>query len=377
MKVIYVSNFMNHHVKPIADELFETLGNSFIFVETARVRSENSLKGSEVSDFLNIPYLYSFYNNSYNLISENKLISLLEECDVVIQGDTSDKYIKANLKKNKLIFRISEHILKGSKLDFLRIVKYFIRNLKIRNKKAYLLCASSHTAFDMRKASSFIGKTYKWGYFPTIFNEEVQGFSEKICTILWVGRMIDWKHPEYILHTARILHSENISAVINVIGEGELFDDIRKEIELAGLNQYVNFKGKLNSNQVQHEMKAADVFIFTSDRAEGWGAVLNESMGNACIPIASTLAGSTNYLVQNNVNGFIYDGSLDSFSDTLKIVLSLPGDRVKSIKKAAYNTIKDEWTSKVAVRRLIDFINSIDNVKQSTLYCKGPMSKAD
>lgn len=368
---------MNHHVKPIADELFETLGNSFIFVETARVRSENSLKGSEISDFLNTPYLYSFYNNSYNLISENKLITLLEECDVVIQGDTSDRYIKANLKKNKLIFRISEHILKGSKLDFLRVVKYFIRNWKLRNKKAYLLCASSYTASDMIKASSFKGKTYKWGYFPTIFNEEVQYFSEKICTILWVGRMIDWKHPEYILHTARILHSENISAVINVIGEGELFDDIRKEIGLAGLNQYVNFKGKLNSNQVQHEMKAADVFIFTSDRAEGWGAVLNESMGNACIPIASTLAGSTNYLVQNNVNGFIYDGSLDSFSDTLKIVLSLPGDRVKSIKKAAYNTIKDEWTSKVAVRRLIDFINSIDSVKQSTLYCKGPMSKAD
>ncbi|MCI1134699.1 hypothetical protein MOP89_02730 [Enterococcus gallinarum] len=70
MKVIYVSNFMNHHVRPVADELFETLGNNFIFVETARVRSDNSLKGSEVSDFLNIPYLYSFYNSSYNLISE-------------------------------------------------------------------------------------------------------------------------------------------------------------------------------------------------------------------------------------------------------------------------------------------------------------------
>ncbi|MCI1134700.1 glycosyltransferase [Enterococcus gallinarum] len=305
------------------------------------------------------------------------MISLLEGCDVVIQGDTSDKYIKANLKKNKLIFRVSEHILKGSKLDFLRIIKYFLRNLKLRNRKVYLLCASSHTALDMRKANSFIGKTYRWGYFPTIFNKEDQCFSEKISTILWVGRMIDWKHPEYILHTARILHSENISAVINVVGEGELFDDIRQEIELAGLNQYVNFKGKLNSNQVQHEMKVADVFIFTSDKAEGWGAVLNESMGNACIPVASKLAGSTNYLVQNNVNGFIYDGSLDSFSDTLKIVLSLPDDRIKNIKKAAYNTIKEEWTSKVAVRRLIDFIESVDDVNQLTSYHKGSMSRTD
>ena len=157
----------------------------------------------------------------------------------------------------------------------------------------------------------------------------------------------------------------------------KLFDDIRQEIELAGLNQYVNFKGKLNSNQVQHEMKVADVFIFTSDKAEGWGAVLNESMGNACIPVASKLAGSTNYLVQNNVNGFIYDGSLDSFSDTLKIVLSLPDDRIKNIKKAAYNTIKEEWTSKVAVRRLIDFIESVDDVNQLTSYHKGPMSRTD
>lgn len=377
MKIIYISNFMNHHVKAIADELFLILGNNFLFVETKQVKSEESLKGSRSSDFLNLPYLYSLHNESYNIMSEDKLYSLLKECDVVIQGDANDKYIKDSLKKNRLIFRISEHILKGSKWDFLRTMKYFIRNYKLRNKNSFLLCASSHAAMDMKKSKSFIGKSFKWGYFPTVFDDGFPDFSGKISTILWAGRMIDWKHPEYILYTAEILRSEHISAVINVVGDGPLLNNIKREIELAGLKEYVTFKGKLTANEVQYEMKTSDIFIFTSDIAEGWGAVLNESMGNACIPIANMLAGSTNYLIEDNINGFVYDGSLESFTQVIKTALDLSGDRISDIKKMAYETVKYDWNAQIAVQRLIEFIKDENRDDWQNKYFKGPMSKAD
>ena len=34
-------------------------------------------------------------------------------------------------------------------------------------------------------------------------------------------------------------------------------------------------------------MEKADIFLFTSDRREGWGAVANEAMNSACALVVS------------------------------------------------------------------------------------------
>jgi glycosyltransferase involved in cell wall biosynthesis len=45
------------------------------------------------------------------------------------------------------------------------------------------------------------------------------------------------------------------------------------------------------------------VFIFTSDRNEGWGAVLNEAMGSGCAVVAADLIGSVPYLIEHKKMG--------------------------------------------------------------------------
>lgn len=377
MKLIYISNFMNHHVKSITDELYYHLGNNFMFVETEQIKSSESLKGGELSDFADLPYLYSLYNDMYSKISEDKLLYLLQECDVIVQGAAKDKYIKSKLKQNGLIFRVSEHILKGGKLDSIRVAKYFFRNLKIRNKEVYLLSASSHAASDMRKCKSFFGKAYKWGYFPTIFNKENFDISEDISNILWVGRMIEWKHPEYIIHTAEVLRKMNISAKITAIGDGPEFQCLKSKVLEEGLEHFITFKKKVSSTEVQLEMRKSDLFLFTSDIGEGWGAVLNESLGNGCIPIANKTAGSTGFLINDRKNGFIYEDSVDSFSRALEEALTMSKKRVKEMKLACYKSIADEWSAKIAVERLLSFIESRQESPNEWIpYSEGPMSIA-
>lgn len=40
------------------------------------------------------------------------------------------------------------------------------------------------------------------------------------------------------------------------------------------LNDYVTFTGPVQSDKVRGFMERAGIFLFTSDRQEGWGAVL-------------------------------------------------------------------------------------------------------
>ena len=54
-------------------------------------------------------------------------------------------------------------------------------------------------------------------------------------------------------------------------------------------------------------MKKHHIYCLTSDKNEGWGAVLNEAMSSGCCPVSSIEAGATPYLVKDGVNGFSFD----------------------------------------------------------------------
>ena len=53
-------------------------------------------------------------------------------------------------------------------------------------------------------------------------------------------------------------------------------------------------------------MRKHEIFLFTSDRNEGWGAVSNESMSNGCILVGSDGIGSIPFLVEDGVSGITF-----------------------------------------------------------------------
>ena len=53
-------------------------------------------------------------------------------------------------------------------------------------------------------------------------------------------------------------------------------------------------------------MAKSDIFIFTSDKNEGWGVVLNEAMSSACAVVANKAIGSVPFLIKDGLNGFTY-----------------------------------------------------------------------
>ena len=131
-------------------------------------------------------------------------------------------------------------------------------------------------------------------------------------------------------------------------------------------------------NTFLSDMEEAGIYLFTSDRREGWGAVLNESMNSGCAVIASHAIGSTPYLIEDNVNGLIYrSGDVDMLYKKIKCLLD-DHSKQERLGREAYKTMVEEWNASVATERLVTLSKSIlSGEKYPDLYSSGPCSKAE
>ena len=125
-------------------------------------------------------------------------------------------------------------------------------------------------------------------------------------------------------------------------------------------------------------MEQTNIYLFTSDRNEGWGAVLNESMNSGCAVVASHAIGSAPFLVKNGKNGLIYEsGSIEMLCAKVKELLDEPEEQ-KRLGMAAYGTITGEWNAEVAAKRVIELSRSILNGEMCPgLFTEGPCSRAE
>lgn len=104
--------------------------------------------------------------------------------------------------------------------------------------------------------------------------------------------MIKYKHPELVIEIANHLKKNNIDFKINVLGTGEMKELLIKKIAYNNLYENVFILGAMNPNEVRKYMEKANIFLFTSNYEEGWGAVLNEAMNSGCAVVASHAIGS-------------------------------------------------------------------------------------
>lgn len=214
------------------------------------------------------------------------------------------------MKEGKLTFKYSERIYKEGFKRWqqpLRVIKNYARGWSKKNH--YLLCASAYTYADFSKTFNFHNRAYKWGYFPAVKkyeNFESIMANKQPASILWVARLIEWKHPDASIRVAERLRNDGYRFKLNLIGSGVMAQEIGQSIRDKGLTDCVEMLGAMKPEQVREHMEKAEIFLFTSDFNEGWGAVLNESMNSGCAVVASHAIGSVPFLIRDGVNGLIY-----------------------------------------------------------------------
>lgn len=375
-KVVFVSNFFNHHQKSFCEAMYNLTGDGFKFIETDKITIERKNLGWGEKVFPSYVVVENDYRS--NIFKYQKLIN---NADIVIIGSAPETLVEKRKKENKLIFRYSERALKKGleplKYPF-RLIKW---NLKNRSNNIYMLCASAYTSVDYGKFFLFRNKCYKWGYFPKVFKyENIEEIikNKKKNSILWVGRFLDWKHPELVIKIAERLKEENYNFNLNIIGTGEMEENLKKMTKLKNLEKDITFLGSMNPVEVRRNMLESEIFLFTSDRNEGWGAVLNESLNSGCAVVASHAIGSVPFLLENKKNGLIYkDGDFEDFYKQVKILLNNKELRYK-LSKNAYLTMIEMWNSENAAKRLIELAQTILNGEENPdVFETGICSKAE
>ena len=118
------------------------------------------------------------------------------------------------------------------------------------------------------------------------------------------------------------------------------------------------------------------IFLFTSDRNEGWGAVLNEAMNSGCAVVASHAIGSVPFLIDNGKNGLIYrSGEIQDLYEKVKYLIE-NWNKAEEIGKNAYGTLVGLWNAEIAAERFKRLVQEIKAGNTTDLFEDGPCSNA-
>lgn len=372
MKIVFISNFFNHHQKYISDYWYRATNKQYWFISTTDMPLEQKKLG------------YKEYTEDYivklNTHNYNEVKRLVNEVDVVIIGSGDESLINERIRSKKLIFRYSERLFR-SKISFPRFIRRMLvyRKRNSGNSEMYLLCASAYTAQDYLRCGLFKKRAFKWGYFPEA--KSYKNISELIRKknkkqILWCGRLVDVKHPDDVLKLAKKLRENGYDFKVKIIGNGQLYEKMQMQIEEWSLQDVVEMPGSLPSDLVRIEMEKAGIYLFTSDFGEGWGAVLNESMNSGCAVVASHAIGSVPFLLKHNRNGLIYqNGDIDSLYENVAALLDNP-ELQNDFGLEAYKTISEQWSPEIAAKRFMELAADILNRQDPPFNDDGPCSRA-
>lgn len=325
-----------------------------------------------------LPYLLCYYEEP------EKCRALIEESDVVVFGGVEDEsYIEKRLEEGKPVIRYSERLYREGQWKAISprgLIKKYHDHTRHREKKVYLLCAGAFTASDFTIVRAYPGKMYKWGYFTELADYDIEDLMNKKDIkekpeILFAGRFIPLKHPEYPLMLAKRLKEKNIPFHLTMVGGGELEESLKEQADSDNLDDCVDFPGFKAPSEVRKYMERADVFIMSSNHLEGWGAVIPEAMNSGCAVLAGSKIGAVPFLIKHGINGMVYrEGEKEQFLDFGEWLITHHKERCE-IGTRAFETITNLWNPGFAGESLIRFAKGLLKGELVT-NSEGPLSPA-
>lgn len=353
-RILFFSNFLNQHQLPLCDAFLKH-GVDFHFIAMEKTPASR-LSGGYADMNEQYPFVVKGYEDGFSPEP------WIDQADAVIIGgfQNNPEILSLCNRKNIPFFYYSEHLYKrGTWTRFhpraLRFAREHFLDYQ-NNPDFHVLCASSYLPADLALWHFPKEKCLKWGYFPSACSASRD--TTRDVDILWAGRMLDWKHPEDLVTIAK--HRQEINRPIHavMIGGGPQAETIQRMIEKNSLEGCIELKGPLPYTEVYQWMQRSKVFLFSSDHHEGWGAVLNEAMQSGCACLAAVEAGSTNWLIQDGVNGLCYGHGLRQRKELVAKADPLfdDGALCKVIARQGSDTINTLWNAEHAVQQLLMFL---------------------
>ena len=379
ISIVFASNYFNHHEQCLCDELYSNPEVKFTFVQTEDMSEERKKLGWAI-DLSDFPYIISASGNDYG---RSNAVELCSTADVLILGSAPYEFVAQRVRDNKLTFYYAERLFRQGLWHllnpgtFISVLRRFI--IPGRKSNFYLLAASGYTAIDMSRIYAFGQGRFKWGHFIEVDSQVHLNLNDRNdrLRLFWAGRFLPLKHPEYPIRIADTLKKRGTNFHLDIIGSGVLEPELKKMIQKSHLEDVVTIHRPMKPQEVRSYMEQADIYMFTSDFNEGWGAVLGEAMASGCAVVTSHGIGATPFLVEHKKNGLIYEtGKYDSFERNV-IKLTEDENLRLLLSKNARQTMLTQWNAKIAAERFYRLCKSILQGGEAIYSEQGPLSKAE
>ena len=385
MKLVFYTTTLSPHQIPLARELVKILGeNEYRYIYTRRLSDQRKGMGwnETQSDWV-----------LFELDSPERCRDILENCDVLFVGGVRDLALFERRKAyGKKTFFCSERWFKP-KFGILRLClpSYFRMAIRfsrlLRDNGGFMfLPIGIHAARDMARLCGLLagdlrcvfkapelkfekrpgGRLFSskrnnangimhyclgamriWGYFVEGSNCDgvKHDKNEHDIKILWVGRLLDWKHVDTILHSVREYEAfrrkydmslKRISLDIYGMGpEGQ-----RLKHSVGNCGDIIQFHDPVPIAEVRNLMRNHDIYVLSSDSNEGWGAVVSEALEEGMYVIGTYEAGSSATILPDT--NLFHAGDWQDLLRLLKVGIA--------------NVGIGPWTAKNAARELVEII---------------------
>ena len=235
------------------------------------------------------------------------------------------------------------------------IVEDHLKRLGVKAPVAKISTGIDIEEFD-RVDSSWLRENYQYNKDETL--------------LLHVGRMGKEKNIPFLLKAFKKILKEEPGARLVIVGGGPEENTLQTLVKDMELGEYVRFTGLLPRNRVIDAYAGADIFVFAS-LTETQGLVLCEAK-MAGLPLVAIKALGAAEMVEDNVDGFLTNNSLDEFVDKTLLLIKDRDLRTRMGKTARANA--EDMSSQNQTIKLLNVYQSLLERKEDDLQ-KSPLNK--
>jgi glycosyltransferase involved in cell wall biosynthesis len=143
----------------------------------------------------------------------------------------------------------------------------------------------------------------------SVFEPRTQLATRDIFVMTCVARLEEKKGHKYLVEACKLLRDKGIPFRCQLIGEGELREEVEAQIEQLGLRDHVLLLGRQPRNRVKELLAESDVMVLPSittpeGRQEGIPVALMEAMATE-LPVISTRISGIPELIDHGTNGLL------------------------------------------------------------------------
>jgi glycosyltransferase involved in cell wall biosynthesis len=192
------------------------------------------------------------------------------------------------------------------------------------------------------------------GVDPDIFSYRVKSpDSEQPLRFITVARLSRGKGHTYSLQAMERLKADGLDFEFQIVGGGDLEQEIRDEIASRGLSSRVSLTGTLSEEEIVQQLREADVLLLTSHGLfEAAPVCVMEAMSTG-VPTITSIIGGTRDMVTDGMDGYLVSQeNVDEIESAMRDLIQ-NRSKIERLGKAARARAEKDFDYRVQATRLL------------------------